>query len=89
MLHYFKKMETHWRGAGPYHGGDGPLAVTPMRGAGLMDEVFAQTAAAAGIPYCEDSNGADQEGFGLSDHRTRASPEHGATYPRKRGAGLT
>jgi hypothetical protein len=54
-----------------------------------MDEVFAQTAAAAGIPYCEDSNGADQEGFGLSDHRTRASPEHGATYPRKRGAGLT
>ena len=22
-LPYFKKMETHWRGAGPYHGGDG------------------------------------------------------------------
>ena len=67
VLPYFKKMETHWRGAGPYHGGDGPLAVTPMRGAGLMDEVFAQTAAAAGIPYCEDSNGADQEGFSPSE----------------------
>jgi choline dehydrogenase len=67
VLPYFKKMETHWRGAGPYHGGDGPLAVTRMQGAGLMDEVFAQTAAAAGIPYCEDYNGAEQEGFSPSE----------------------
>ncbi len=63
VLPYFKKMETHWRGAGPYHGGDGPLAVSRMGGLGLMDEIFAKTAAAAGIPYCEDYNGADQEGF--------------------------
>ena len=67
VLPYFKKMETHWRGAGPYHGGDGPLAVTRMQGAGLMDHVFAQTAAAAGIPYCDDYNGADQEGFSPSE----------------------
>ncbi len=67
VLPYFKKMETHWRGAGPYHGGDGPLAVTRMDGAGLRGEVFAQTAAAAGIPYCDDHNGADQEGFSQSE----------------------
>ena len=30
VLPYFKKMEAHWRGAGPYHGGDGPLAVSRM-----------------------------------------------------------
>ncbi|MGZ5853754.1 MAG: GMC family oxidoreductase [Xanthobacteraceae bacterium] len=67
VLPYFKKMESHWRGAGPYHGGDGPIAVTRMEGAGLQDEVFAQTATAAGIPYNEDYNGAEQEGFSPSE----------------------
>ena len=67
VLPYFKKMEAHWRGAGPYHGGDGPLAVSRMSGPGQMHEVLAKTAAAAGIPYCEDSNGADQEGFSCSE----------------------
>ena len=28
VLPYFKKLESHWRGAGPYHGADGPIAVT-------------------------------------------------------------
>jgi choline dehydrogenase len=38
-----------------------------MGGGGLMDEVFAQTAAAAGVPVCEDYNGAEQEGFSPSE----------------------
>jgi choline dehydrogenase len=67
VLPYFKKMETHWRGAGPYHGADGPLAVSRMQGGGLMDEVFAKTAASAGVPHCEDYNGADQDGFSASE----------------------
>ncbi len=36
VLPYFKKLESHWRGAGPYHGADGPIAVTKMEGPGLM-----------------------------------------------------
>ena len=67
VLPYFKKMETHWRGAGPYHGGDGPIAVNRMSGPGQMDEILVKTAASASIPYCEDSNGADQEGFSFSE----------------------
>ena len=67
VLPYFKKLENHWRGAGPYHGVDGPIAVTKMEGRGLMTEVFAKTAAAAGVPYCEDYNGAMQEGFSDSE----------------------
>ena len=27
VLPYFKRLESHWRGAGPYHGGDGPVRV--------------------------------------------------------------
>jgi choline dehydrogenase len=83
VLPYFKKMETHWRGAGPYHGGDGPLGVTRMAGRGLMEEVFAQTAAAARIRHCEDSNGPEQEGFSWSEatigHRGRRQST-AATY---------
>ncbi|HVG52113.1 MAG TPA: GMC family oxidoreductase N-terminal domain-containing protein [Xanthobacteraceae bacterium] len=67
VLPYFKKMENHWRGAGPYHGTDGPIAVTRMQGAGLMDEVFEKTAATAGIPTCADYNGAEQDGFSPSE----------------------
>ncbi|HZZ67557.1 MAG TPA: GMC family oxidoreductase N-terminal domain-containing protein, partial [Phenylobacterium sp.] len=26
ILPYYKRMESDWRGAGPFHGGDGPLA---------------------------------------------------------------
>jgi choline dehydrogenase len=67
VLPYFNKLESHWRGAGPYHGADGPIAVTKMEGAGLMNEVFAETAATAGVPYCEDYNGANQDGFSDSE----------------------
>ena len=67
VLPYFKKMETHWRGPGPYHGGDGPLAVSRMEGGSLMGEVFATTATNAGVPFCEDYNGAEQDGFSESE----------------------
>jgi choline dehydrogenase len=67
VLPYFKKLETHWRGAGPYHGGDGPIGVTRMEEPRMMTDVFARTAAAAGVPYCEDYNGADQDGFSPSE----------------------
>ena len=67
VLPYFKKMETHWRGSGSYHGGEGPLTVTRMQNSGGADEIFARTAAAAGIPYCEDYNGAEQDGFSPSE----------------------
>lgn len=44
VLPYFKKAEGSWRGAGPYHGADGPLKTTLIKGDGLLqDELVAST----------------------------------------------
>lgn len=62
VLPYFKKMESHWRGAGGCHGGDGPIGVTPVDYYGLIFDPIVKAAEAAGFPFCEDYNGAAQEG---------------------------
>jgi choline dehydrogenase len=63
VLPYFKKMETHWRGAGPYHGGDGPVHISRMEGPELLWEPLLAAAQAAGIPYCDDPTGPEQDGI--------------------------
>ena len=60
---YFRKLEAHWRGAGPYHGGDGPVHISRMEGPELLWEPLHDAAQAAGIPYCADPNGAEQDGI--------------------------
>ncbi|WEK48174.1 MAG: GMC family oxidoreductase N-terminal domain-containing protein [Candidatus Andeanibacterium colombiense] len=64
---YFKKLETHWRGAGEWHGGDGPVRISRMEGADLLWEPLRAAAAAAGIPYCDDPNGAEQDGISMME----------------------
>ena len=32
VLPYFKRLETNWRGAGRFHGGDGPVRIARMEG---------------------------------------------------------
>jgi choline dehydrogenase len=63
VLPYFKRMETSWRGAGPYHGGDGPLSVVPIDTRRLLHEPLMETAANAGYAVSDDINGAAPEGF--------------------------
>jgi choline dehydrogenase len=63
LLPYFKRLESSWRGAGPYHGGDGPVRISRMAGDDLLWEPLLASAQAAGIPYCEDPNGAEQDGI--------------------------
>jgi choline dehydrogenase len=63
VLPYFKRLETHWRGAGPYHGGDGPVRISPMDGANLLWEPLLEAAKAAGIEWRDDINGAEQDGI--------------------------
>lgn len=67
VLPYFRRMESSWRGAGPHHGGDGPLSVTPVRHPALLTGEILQSAAAAGFPYSDDLSGDQQEGFALSE----------------------
>src|SRR6188768_4208678 len=63
VLPYFKRLETHWRGAGPYHGGDGPVRIAPMEGPDLLWEPLLEAAEAAGVAWRDDINGAEQDGI--------------------------
>jgi choline dehydrogenase len=63
VLPYFRKLERHWRGEGPFHGGSGPVAITRMEGPDLAWEPLLAAAEAAGVPFCEDPNGAEQDGI--------------------------
>jgi choline dehydrogenase len=63
VLPYFQRMESSWRGAGPYHGDRGPLPVTPINTANLLHEPLMQTAAAAGFRVTEDLHAQNEEGF--------------------------
>ncbi|MBS0431968.1 MAG: choline dehydrogenase [Proteobacteria bacterium] len=63
-LAHFKRMESNSRGAGPWHGGDGPQGVSDLRHHNELSAALIEAAAAAGFPRNDDFNGADQEGFG-------------------------
>jgi choline dehydrogenase len=72
VLPYFKKLETSWRGPGPYHGTEGPVGNVPI---GIPEAFFShlETAAVnAGLPVCSDHNGAEQEGISRVELTTNA-----------------
>jgi choline dehydrogenase len=71
VLPYFKRSERHLRGADPYHGGSGPLAVfAPDIDASPLTAAFVQAATEAGYGFSPDPNGERQEGFGRVDRTT-------------------
>jgi choline dehydrogenase len=63
VLPYFKRMETNWRGAGPWHGGEGPLSVRAIDTSRLLHEPLMATAAANGYQSVQDLHGELEEGF--------------------------
>ena len=63
LLPYFKRSETHWRGAGKYHGGKGPINVIPNATEKLLHKHLMEAAAAAGYPTTDDIDGPRPEGF--------------------------
>ncbi|HEY5208444.1 MAG TPA: choline dehydrogenase [Stellaceae bacterium] len=67
ILPYYKRMESDWRGAGVYHGGDGPLATVPSGSDHPLYGAFMAGATAAGFAESRDLNGAEPEGFGPMD----------------------
>ncbi len=71
VLTYFRKLETHARGPSPWHGGDGPIHVTPMRGmTHRITDAFLESCRALGLPMNADFNGAEIEGAGVYDVNT-------------------
>jgi choline dehydrogenase len=93
VLPYFKKLETHWRGAGPYHGGDGPVHISRMEGPDLLWEPLLGAAEAAGVPYRDDPNGPEQDGISRMEstvyHGRRVSSARAYLYPAKGRPNLT
>ncbi len=67
VLPYYRRVERDSRGDTPYHGGDGLLAISRTPEANPLTPLFLAAAKAAGIPFNDDQNGADCEGFGIPD----------------------
>jgi choline dehydrogenase len=63
VLPYFRKMETSWRGEGPYHGASGPVHVRPIATKHLLHEPLMASASGAGFTNCDDLSGQVAEGF--------------------------
>jgi choline dehydrogenase len=93
LLPYFKRMETNWRGAGPFHGGSGPIRVSRMEDPDLLWKPVLASALAAGIPRCEDPNGAEQDGIAQMEATVnggvRSSSARAYLYPAMDRANLT
>lgn len=64
VLPYFKEVENNAHGAGPFHGGDGPLVVSHPESGNPAYQAFIDAGVQLGYPFNPDLNGAEQEGFG-------------------------
>lgn len=93
VLPYFKKLESNWRGATAYHGGDGPIRVTPMDYPAMLYQPLRQAANAMGIPQNDDPNGERQEGISLMEATIgdgrRSSTARAYLYPAMGRPNLT
>jgi choline dehydrogenase len=72
VLPYFRRSETNWRGATPFHGGGGPLHVARNPKEPHVYETMIATAKKLGYEELEDFHGPRQEGFGMPDFTVRS-----------------
>jgi choline dehydrogenase len=67
LLSYFRKAEGNPRGTNAWHGGDGPLRLTPSQNFFDIDRRFLKACEEAGFPANNDLAGAIQIGAGRLD----------------------
>ncbi len=65
LLPYFIKAEDNERGASPWHGAGGPLAVSEQRSGNRITQAFVDAGVQAGLARNEDFNGPEQDGVGM------------------------
>jgi choline dehydrogenase-like flavoprotein len=65
VLPWFRRSEGNTRGADPYHGAEGPLAVTDQLWPNPASKAWIEAAAGLQLGRNEDFNGMAQDGFGL------------------------
>lgn len=74
VLPYFRRSERNWRGQDIWHGGDGPVHVSPNRRDDRLYGLMLAAAKELGFTENGDFNALEQSGFGMPDftvHRTR------------------
>src|SRR3954449_182184 len=71
VLPYFKRGESWQGGASKYRGGDGPVGTEFAKTQDPLYNAWIEAGKAAGIPYTEDYNAQQQEGFGRSQYTIR------------------
>jgi choline dehydrogenase len=71
VLPWFRKLEHNVRGAGEYHGDEGPLWASDIDRPHPLVEAMIAGARELGIPRNDDFNGASQEGAGYYQLTTR------------------
>ena len=67
VLPIYKRLETDWRGEGPYHGGAGPIRIVRGGNNSVFAKPLQEAARNAGFPSTDDHQGADPEGYGVPD----------------------
>ncbi len=67
VLPLFRRSESNWRGAGPYHGGDGEMAISPMKPDPALYPAMIGAAKELGLGQCPDFTVPQPEGFGMPD----------------------
>jgi choline dehydrogenase len=65
LMPYFRRAEDNSRGASPYHGAGGPLAVSDLRHRSALTKAFVAAARDCGLAGNEDFNGRQQDGSGF------------------------
>lgn len=93
VLPYFKKLESSWRGAVPYHGAAGPMPIRPNATTRLLHDQLMQTAAPAGYWTSDDLHGRLEEGFARAEltvdaRGRRASASRAYLSPARHRANL-
>jgi 4-pyridoxate dehydrogenase len=71
ILPYLRECETYEGGEDTWRGGAGPLGVETAKNTDPLYDAWLEAGLQAGIPYTEDYNGKQQEGFGRSQSTTK------------------
>ena len=75
---FFLKSETNARGAGAWHGADGPMHLRPARPDLPICDAFLEAAGAEGLPVVDDLNANQPEGLGIYDLNIHNGRRHSA-----------
>jgi choline dehydrogenase len=93
VLPYFRRLESSWRGANEWHGGDGPVGNIPVEQPDSLLPPLVHAARNLGIAYVEDHHAGATEGLSRIELTvaggSRASTSRAYLRPARRRRNLT